>query len=190
MRELIVGIDHWLFLKINHEWTNSFLDLFFPFFTNILKYPIIAYILIPISLAIAFYKNKEKTGKVLLSTLVVVGISDFIGYQILKASFKRPRPHHTEIGSIVKVPYAPKSYSFPSNHALNSMAIAQNLAYYFPPLRPFLYFFALLMSYSRVYVGVHYPLDVLAGGIIGLLLAIFIRWMLLNRISNRLVSRK
>ncbi len=185
MRDLIVSFDHWLFLKINHDWTHPWLDAFFPVFTNLLKTPWIAYFLLPSLLLFWFYKKRSSIFRIIISSLIIVAFTDLIGYQGLKGSIKRPRPHHTDIGAIVRVPYAPKSYSFPSNHALNTTAIAQNLAYFYPAAAPYFYFFAFLIAYSRVYVGVHYPLDVIGGGIIGLFLAIFIRWVLLNKLNVR-----
>ncbi|MDZ4661550.1 MAG: phosphatase PAP2 family protein [Pseudomonadota bacterium] len=148
-----------------------------------LKFPWIVYFLLPMLLLIWIYKKKSYALKILISSLIIVGICDLVGFQLLKATFERPRPHHTDIGAIVRVPYAPKSYSFPSNHALNTAALAQNLAFYYPAAAPYFYLFALFMAYSRVYVGVHFPLDVIAGGIIGLLLAIFIRWVLFKKIK-------
>ncbi|MBA2384586.1 MAG: phosphatase PAP2 family protein [Actinobacteria bacterium] len=69
----------------------------------------------------------------------------------------------------------PGTHSFPSGHATVSFACATVLALAVPRLRYPLYALAALISWSRVYVGVHYPLDVLAGAVLGIALAIALR---------------
>jgi undecaprenyl-diphosphatase len=71
----------------------------------------------------------------------------------------------------------PDTYSFPSGHATVSFACATVLALAVPRLRYPLYALAALISWSRVYVGVHYPLDVVAGAAIGVALAIALRML-------------
>jgi undecaprenyl-diphosphatase len=66
----------------------------------------------------------------------------------------------------------PTTSSFPSGHASMSFACAYALARLAPRLTPFLYVLASLIAFSRIYVGVHYPLDVLAGAVLGTLVAI------------------
>ena len=66
----------------------------------------------------------------------------------------------------------PTTSSFPSGHAASSFACAYVLSRFAPRLRWFLYVLAALIAFSRVYVGVHYPIDVIAGAIFGTLLAI------------------
>jgi undecaprenyl-diphosphatase len=66
----------------------------------------------------------------------------------------------------------PATHSFPSGHAATSFACAATLAPFAPRhAKPVLYVLAAAIAYSRVYVGVHYPLDVLGGAAIGLLVA-------------------
>jgi len=72
----------------------------------------------------------------------------------------------------------PTSGSFPSGHAATSFACAATLAMFLPRRAPVLYVLAALIAYSRVYVGVHYPLDVLAGAALGLLVATALRLLL------------
>ena len=71
----------------------------------------------------------------------------------------------------------PATYSFPSGHATVSFACATVLALAVPRLRWPLYGLAALISFSRVYVGVHYPLDVLAGAVLGVAIAIALRML-------------
>jgi undecaprenyl-diphosphatase len=57
--------------------------------------------------------------------------------------------------------------SFPSSHATNNFALATILTYYFRKYRYWFYSIAALVAFSRVYVGVHYPIDISAGAILG-----------------------
>jgi len=69
----------------------------------------------------------------------------------------------------------PATYSFPSGHATVSFACATVLALAVPRLSLPLFTLAVLISFSRVYVGVHYPFDVLAGAVLGIAIAIALR---------------
>jgi undecaprenyl-diphosphatase len=71
----------------------------------------------------------------------------------------------------------PATYSFPSGHATVSFACATVLALAVPRLRVPLYALATLIAFSRVYVGVHYPLDVLAGAVLGVAVARALRML-------------
>lgn len=132
-------------------------------------------IILPGLLILLVYWKKKTALQVIVSIAITVAITDFVSYKIFKSVFDRDRPHTTELGAVVKVPYAPTSKSFPSNHALNTFAVANILAFYWPAGSLFFWIFAFLMAYSRVYVGVHYPLDIIAGMIIGIFLAVVIR---------------
>lgn len=70
---------------------------------------------------------------------------------------------------------SPSTYSFPSGHATVSFACATVLVLAVPRLRTPLFALAALISFSRVYVGVHYPFDVLAGAVLGVGIAIALR---------------
>ncbi|OQW46839.1 MAG: hypothetical protein A4S09_02720 [Proteobacteria bacterium SG_bin7] len=181
MRELILKFDHWLFLKINNQWTHSVLDWFFVNMTDLMKTDAFVKIILPLILVLFAFWKKKTALQIIASIAFTVAIADFVSYKIFKTVFDRDRPHYTEIGAIVKVPYAPTSKSFPSNHALNTFAVANILAFYWPASGLFFWIFAFLMAYSRVYVGVHYPLDIIAGMILGMTIAVVIRRTILLR---------
>jgi undecaprenyl-diphosphatase len=71
--------------------------------------------------------------------------------------------------------HLPVTHSFPSGHATVSFACAAVLALAVPRLRAPLFLLAALIAFSRVYVGVHYPFDVVAGAVLGVLIAIALR---------------
>ena len=105
----------------------------------------------------------------LFSLVILLGLCDSISYRVLKAQFKRPRPpYNFKVHAILKVPHKPSSYSMPSNHAISNFASAYFLSQLFIDMRVYFWLIAFLISYSRVYVGVHYPLDIFVGGTIGL----------------------
>ena len=91
---------------------------------------------------------------------------------------ERPDPGNEELRPLVRVP---SSLSFPSSHAAMSFAAAGVLTYFYPQLFALFYGLALVMSWSRVYVGVHYPSDVVAGTAIGLIMGgmavLFLNWV-------------
>lgn len=94
----------------------------------------------------------------------------------LKEWVKRDRPplSNLEPEPLVDLP---ATYSFPSGHATVSFACATALVLAVPRLRVPLYALAALIAVSRVYVGVHYPLDVLAGAALGVAIAIALRML-------------
>jgi undecaprenyl-diphosphatase len=90
---------------------------------------------------------------------------------VLKVVFGRDRPP-TVVLDPKPLLEVPTTSSFPSGHAATSFACAYVLSRLAPRLTPAVYTLAVLISLSRVYVGVHYPLDVLAGAVLGTLVAI------------------
>jgi undecaprenyl-diphosphatase len=92
----------------------------------------------------------------------------------LKLAFERDRP---PVSEPVPEPLleSPSTFSFPSGHATVSFACATVLALAVPRLRWPLFVLAALIAWSRVYVGVHYPGDVLAGAVLGVAIAIALR---------------
>jgi undecaprenyl-diphosphatase len=106
-------------------------------------------------------------------TWIAVALADWVATAI-KALVDRPRPFERYAEPKTLVPHSHDA-SFPSGHASTSFAAATMLSLAFPPLAPPLLVLAAAVSFSRVYVGVHYPLDILGGAVLGALVAIALR---------------
>ena len=118
----------------------------------------------------------KRSGRDGLITIAVVGIA----VQLLKAAFERPRMRHRD-GAITELLQDPSIFdatgrfnSFPSGHTSVSFALAFTLSAHFPALRPFLLTLAALVGFGRVYLGSHYPSDVVAGAVTGVLASYFV----------------
>lgn len=102
--------------------------------------------------------------------MVAVGGLNLILYLCLKHATGRPRPH-VACPDIRQCARALDRFSFPSGHVLHAVAFAMVMTHHFPPLAGILWPFVLLVAVSRVSLGLHYPSDVLAGALIGAMVA-------------------
>jgi undecaprenyl-diphosphatase len=116
---------------------------------------------------------------VLLMTFVAIAVADWTS-TAMKALVDRPRPplRYPTPRTIVPLPH---DSSFPSGHAATSFAAATMLSFAFPRLAPALFVLASAVAFSRVYVGVHYPLDVIGGAALGVLVATALRLLVKGR---------
>jgi undecaprenyl-diphosphatase len=119
----------------------------------------------------------------LVLTVVAVALADWSATGI-KALVDRPRPplRYPEPKTLVPLPH---DASFPSGHAATSFAAATMLTFAFPRLAAPLFLLAAAVAFSRVYVGVHYPLDVIGGAVLGALIAIALRRLAAGRLRSR-----
>ena len=99
--------------------------------------------------------------------LISYGLKQAIGRERPNLAYAEPKP----------LVHAPHDGSFPSGHATVSFACATLLSFYVPRAAPLFFLLAAAIAWSRVYVGVHYPLDVLGGAALGVLIAIALRWL-------------
>ena len=129
---------------------------------------------IPLFLLLLYVIYKKLGAKQTLYLLLVVALLVTFTDQmtnLFKNGFQRLRPcNNTEINSFIRVVQVRNSFSFFSGHAANSIAVA-TLIYF--TLRSYFKFFSLLFlwplvfAYSRIYLGLHYPIDIMAGYLFG-----------------------
>lgn len=158
-------IDTVLFLTINRSFSHRVLDQFFLIATE----PI--YYVLPVVLAVLFFlkTNWKKTLVVVVLAVTTVVLTDTLCDEILKPLFNRPRPCHPDlmVQGARCIAGLKTSFSFPSAHAINIFAQATLFALLFPAKSVLFYLFALIIGVSRIYLGFHYPLDVVGGALIG-----------------------
>ena len=168
MLETLNNIDIQLFHLINH--TNCFfLDWLMTFVTELHNWRLI----IILSVSALIIRGKKKERLVVLGLLFMILITDQLSSSGLKFIFKRIRPCNV-LDNINLLVGCSGSFSFPSSHATNISGAMSYLSFKYPKLAPAFIFSALLVGYSRIYVGVHYPFHVLAGWIIGALCALLV----------------
>lgn len=122
-----------------------------------------------IIIALILLLNK-KTIKIGLTMSLALVLCAIVGNGILKPYFSRIRPYMKEMIPIIINP--PSGYSFPSGHTYSAFAAATVINIYNKKWGILFYIFAVLMGFSRMYLYVHYPTDVLAGMILGILIGI------------------
>lgn len=172
-------LDRWdrsLFLLLNGSLVNDFFDLLMPFITNKWNF------VIPLAFLFAylFLKGGRSTRILLLFSLLLLLLADGSA-AALKSLIQRPRPCQV-LEQVRILVGCTSSFALPSNHATNTFAIASFFASSYRRLAVPLFALAFLVGYSRIYVGVHYPLDVLGGAALGVVLGLLAgalgRWIL------------
>ena len=125
-------------------------------------------------------KKQRKMGITILIALALCGV---FGNLLIKPMVGRIRPYIRYNIPIIVPP--PMGASFPSGHTYSAFATAMSSWYYNRKLSAFLFGFAVLMGFSRMYLYVHYPTDVLAGALLGAVLA-----AVSYKIVNKLYKKK
>ena len=163
MINTIVEIDKNLMIFLNKTLSNPIFDILMPIITNQKFLTIFGVILI---IYLGFYGGKR--ARIALIVLIfAAGISDAICAQIIKPWVGRIRPSHEFIEYINLLVSKGGKWSFPSNHAANSFAFATVLSYFYDKNKTMIFSIASVIAFSRVYVGVHYPLDIIFGSLLG-----------------------
>jgi undecaprenyl-diphosphatase len=160
---ILIKIDHALFHFINDTIANPALNWLMPIITNENN---IAVLLMLFWLWLLFFNGKRGKIAAILLVLTVV-FTDAIAAQIIKPWIGRIRPSHVMIDNINLLVSKGGKYSFISNHAANTMSAAAILGYFYRKWKGIAITISIIVGFSRVYVGVHYPFDVLGGWIFG-----------------------
>ena len=186
----MIEIDTQLFLFLNGI-HSSFFDVVFEWISD-------RYFWIPLYVVLAVLLFvKFKKGMLYIAPFIglLIFLSDKISVYFFKEVFMRLRPcHNPEIANLVHVvnDHCGGQFGFVSSHATNTFALAvfvgllvkQKISW----LLPVLVFWATVVSYSRIYLGVHYPGDVICGAILGTIIAKFVL-MMLNFLNKKLDNK-
>jgi undecaprenyl-diphosphatase len=129
---------------------------------------------------IEILRHRRNARTILREAIVPLLLTSTMVELVIKPYFKRRRPFITIIQAIV-IGKKPGSWSFPSGHAAGAFAGAWLLNRKFPRFSLLRYITAGLVGFSRIYLGDHYPGDVMSGSLAGLLFAMFFNWLLKDR---------
>lgn len=174
MLETLLDLDTRLFLFLNslHSptwdtimWYISDKEFWYPF------YGILIFVMI--------WRYKWNAIATLIFIALLITLADQISVKGFKEVFERFRPtHNPEIGDMVHTVrgYRGGTFGFVSSHAANTFAMAMFTTWLFKNryYAWFIFIWAAVVSYSRIYLGVHYPLDILGGALLGIILGILV----------------
>ena len=168
--------DQWIFVQVNSRMTNSFFDSIMPYLRNSVYWaPLYLFLLI---FAPLNFKSRGWWWVVLF--LCTVSLTDITSSRVFKEAFDRVRPcrdpaflDHVRL----LLNQCSGGYSFTSSHAANHFGMA---TFFFFTSRHLIggwawiaFLWAAVISYAQVYVGVHYPFDVICGAVIGIVFGLF-----------------
>ena len=170
----IIRYDKELFKVLNGQWTNSFFDAVFPYLRNG-NFWMPLYLFLFVFVLINF---KHKGWWWILLGVVTVACSDSLNSLVIREWLKewffrvRPCDDPSMVGRVRFIAnYCPQSSGFMSSHAANHFAMAMfifiTLKNYAGKWIRLFFLWAFLIAYAQIYVGVHFPLDVICGGLFG-----------------------
>jgi undecaprenyl-diphosphatase len=189
MFEFLNEVDRVLFEFFNGKLHNAFLDWLMPIISNAKTW-------IPLYIGLLvymIYRYKKLFFIPFIGVLLSFGLSDSISAKVFKPMFERTRPcNETTVKSRVIGVECRNSFGFPSSHASNHFAIAVFMTVLIGTRKRiglgFWMIWAGLISYSRVYVGVHYPFDILGGAVLGILIGLVCA-LIINKILKKVQSQ-
>lgn len=162
IKETLVGMDTGLFRLINIRMHNGLIAALASFTADDL------FLFVLLSAGIFLFAGRvwrEKKPAIAFTLWAVIAVNIISGF--LKHIFKRPRPYLTVEGAMLLVKMHKNGYAFPSTHTAMASVICVMFWDDFKPARPYLAAFVMLVGFFCVYTGGHYPLDVLAGFVLG-----------------------
>ncbi len=160
--EFITNIDTTLFYFFNGVIANSLFDRIMPFITENKHW-----VLVYITLFVWLFWKGGRTGRI-AGLLLILGLvtADQLSSSVIKELAGRIRPCH-DLPDVRLLVSCGAGKSFPSSHAANTFFGAVVLSYYYRHYMWVYFSIAAAVSFSRIYCGVHYPLDILGGAVLG-----------------------
>lgn len=187
MTEYILHIDKQLFVFINSLLANPVLDVVCPFFRNQKNW----YVLYAVFAYILYRQYSFRALYIIAAAALLILISDQVSANLIKNAVQRLRPCNDELfkSQVRLLVNCGKGYSYVSAHASNHFALAVFMSAVIKNvhwLRTALLVWAACIAFSQVYVGVHYPADVISGGILGSILALVFVKLIIHFFPNLL----
>lgn len=155
----IESMDYSIFLDVNHDIINPLFDNFFPLLRNLTYF-------FWLFLIVYFWVRKEKRLAMVMTGGIIAGA--IFTYPV-KYLIDRSRPYEQIESTRLLTPFE-NDPSFPSGHTEMSFLAATIVSKFHPQYGKYLYTFSVIVALSRIYVGVHFPLDVIGGAIIGIII--------------------
>ncbi len=170
--EQVIAADQFLFELINGQAHNAVLDWLMPIWREKSTW-------VPLYIALAAfvgYKYRIQGLYLVLALALAVGLADTVSSKIIKPSVHRLRPCNDPAlkDEVQLLVHCGSGYSFTSSHASNHFAVASflslTLGLHYRRIRWPLYLWAASIALGQVYVGVHFPLDIFIGAILGIII--------------------
>lgn len=172
MGDFFQNIDTSLFYFINKTLANPLTDKVMPFITANDNWMLVYIIL----LGWLFIKGGAKGRVAVIMALLLVTVTDQVNSFIIKDFFQRIRPCNA-LPNVHLLVNCTDAFSFTSSHAINNFGAATVFSYFYKNFRYALFTAASLVALSRVFVGVHYPFDILCGALLGIFAAWIFIWI-------------
>jgi undecaprenyl-diphosphatase len=173
--DFLSRLDVALFYFINHTLQNRVFDAVMPWLTDLNKEPVVLVLVGLIWLALVV-RGSRTVRLVALLLVPTILFTDQFNSSFVKHVFDRVRPCHA-LPDVRLLVSCGSGWSFPSSHAVNNFAGAVVIASFFRRSGWGFLAFAAVVAFSRVYVGVHYPSDVIGGALLGAASGWMIVWV-------------
>lgn len=181
--DAITQFDMNILHAIHENLSSGFMDLIMPVITMFGEYGIFW---IAVSLVLVIIKRSRRCGIACCGAILT---SFIVGNILLKHIVARARPCWLEKDYLSMLIAVPKDFSFPSGHSMISFTVAAVLFCYNKKLGIPALVLAALVAFSRLYLFVHFPTDVLAGTVIGIGIGI-LSFFVVNKIADRVKNKK